>query len=63
MGFEAEVHIFRSAHPAAVYTWELLVPGERSDKVAAMGHAGSLWEARQASRAKAAQLGLEVRNG
>ena len=57
----AEVHVFRSAHPDAVYAWELLVPGEYSDKVVAMGHADTVAQATQAGREKAAQIGLEVR--
>ena len=61
MTAEARVHVFRSALPDAVYAWELLVPGEHSDEVAAMGRAGSIWEATTAARAKAEQLGLEVR--
>ena len=57
----AEVHIFRSAHPDAVYAWELLVRGEYCDQVTAMGHADTLWECRRAAREQAEQLGLEVR--
>ena len=57
----AVIHVTRSAHPDAVYAWELLVPGEHSDTVMAMGHADSLRESRQQAKAKAAELGLAIR--
>lgn len=57
----AEIRVFYSPRSGAEYTWKLLLPGEPDEPAVATGRAQTVEGALWAGKAKAAQLGLEVR--